>query len=355
MNSIATLAFLLLIQGASPSVLDRIKALNDGAAGRVVAADRPGTRRELDELLARVDASVHSDRQRPEQRHVQYDQEALATGVRAGRIFGTVTGDRTYARRFIARQRRLAGTELLNQRRYRQALVPLKAALREADALEDRWLQTITHVNLAYGYLELGSGKQALAECEAAAGAAKTLDAKAQGLTFFNLGSVYLHLGDAARSLEYSEKAVPLSQKAGIKLWEGNSLLNIGAAHLQLGAVDRSREAFERARDVLEKTSDRLGLGRAWYNLSLVALRQERLEDTAAYMEKALPIIREVDIRHSHEIEATKELYANPVELSALQILADTYRKLGQIDRAEAYMKQLSVAKARKPAGHSHG
>lgn len=354
MNHIPILGLLLLVQTAAPSMIDRLQGLGDTAAALVIASDAAGTRRALDELVSRVDASVHSDRQRPEQRRVQYDRDALAAGVRVGRLLAATTGDRTYARRFVARQRRLAGTELLNQRRYREALVPLTAALREAKALDDRWLETITHVNLAYGYLELGRGPLALAECEAAAGAARTLDAKAQALTFFNLGSVYLHLGDAARSLEYSDKAVPLSQKAGIKLWEGNSLLNIGAAHLQLGDVDKSREAFERAREVLEKTRDRLGLGRAWYNLALVAVRQQRLADAAVYMEKALPIIREVDIRHSHEIETTKERYANPVELSALQILADTYTKLGKTDQADTYTKQLRAAQARKPGAHSH-
>ena len=68
---------------------------------------------------------MHSDRQRPEQRRVQCDKEALALGLRVGSIYGRATGDRTYARRFQARKLRLDGTVLLNDRRYRAALQPL--------------------------------------------------------------------------------------------------------------------------------------------------------------------------------------------------------------------------------------
>ena len=46
---------------------------------------------------------------------------------------------------------------------------PLRAALGEAQALGDKWLQAITRVNLAYGYLELGDGPKALSESERAA------------------------------------------------------------------------------------------------------------------------------------------------------------------------------------------
>lgn len=357
MSAVASLVgLLLLLQADTTSLLDRVKALDDRAAARVVAADVAATRLALDELLARVDASVHSDRQRPEQRRVQYDQQALTLGVRVGPLLKRATGDHSYERRFRARKQRLAGTMLLNDRRYRKALVALRAALREAQALDDRWLETITRVNLAYGHLELGQGAQALAECERAFEVSKTLDDKARGLTLFNLASVHLHLGNFERSIDYSQQAAAVSQKVGIRLWEGNSLLNIGAAHQQLGDLDASRDAFERALAVLEKTSDRLGVGRALYNLGLVAAGQQRNAEAAAYMERALPIIRSVDIRHSHAIETDPKTYQNPLELSALQVLVEAYSKTGNVDKAAAHTAALRKLKASQPrAGrHSH-
>ena len=75
---------------------------------------------------------------------------------------------------------------------------------------------------------------------------------------------------------------------------------------------------------MLEKTrSPRTG--RALYNLGGLALDQERYEPAASYLERALPIIREVDIRHSHEIELDAKRYRNPFEVSALQMLIDIY------------------------------
>lgn len=348
------IALLLLVQADTASLLTRVKELDEAAAARAIASDLAGTRLALDDLLARVDASVHSDRQRPEQRRVEYDRAALALGVRVGSLYASATGDRTYARRFLAREQRLAGTELLNERRYREALAPLGAALREAQSLGDAWLETITHINLAYGHLELGQGPQALAECERANEVSKTLDDKARGLTLFNLGSVHLHLGNAAQSIDYSRQAVAASQRVGIRLWEGNSLLNIGAARRQLGDLDSARKAFENALAVLEKTSDRLGVGRALYNLGLVAVSQQQFADAAAYMERALPIIRDVDIRHSHEIETEAERYQNPIELSALQVLVDAYSRMGDSEKAAVHIAALKELRSRQPRPHGH-
>ena len=352
---LALTALLLLIQATQPPLLDRLKGMSEPAAARAVKADPTGTRSALDTLLTRVDASVHSDRQRPEQRRVQYDREALGLGTRVGSAFAAATGDRTYVRRFTARQQRLNGTELLNKRRYRQALVPLAAALRESRALGDTWLEIITRINIAYAQLELGRGPQALAECQQAAERASALDVRARALALFNLGSIHLHLGNAAASIQHSREAVTASREAGIRLWEGNALINIGAAHLQTGEIDRSRETFEQALEVLQKTSDRLGQGRVLYNLGLVAVQQQRLEDAAMYMERALPIIRAVDIRHSHEIETAPADYQNPVERSALRVLIDAYATLEQKDKEAVHAAALQRLDARlRSTGHSH-
>lgn len=349
-------ACVLLVQAGAPSLLDRITTLDDAAAARLVASDPAAARRSLEDLLVRLDASVHSDRQQPEQRRVQYDRTALALGARVGALLADATGDRTYARRFAAREQRLAGTELLNDRRYRDALVPLEGALREAQALDDRWLETITRINLAYGHLELGQGKQALAECERASALSAGLDDRARGLTLFNLASVHLHLGNFARSIDYSRQAADVSRKAGIRLWEGNSLLNLGAAHQRLGQDRAARAAFQQALAVLEQTRDRLGIGRTLYNLGVLAAGEQRYAEAAVYLERALPIIRSLDIRHSHAIETDKAQYQNPFELSALRLLVDAYQKSGDEKRAAARLAELEQLEKRPPRqrGHSH-
>ena len=357
MNTVAPFAaaLLLWIQADSSALLDKLKTLDNAAATRLVATEISATREILDRLVAQVDASVHSDRQRPEQRRVTYDRDALTLGLRLGSVFGRATGDRTYSRRFEARKQRLDGTQMLNDRKYREALKPLTAALTQAQALDDKWLHAITRVNLAYGHLELGNGKEAMTQSERAAEIATALDDKARALTLYNLASVHLHLKNFQRSAEYSRQAVAVSQKAGVKLWEGNSLLNLGAALYQQGELDGSRLAFEQALGVLETMRDKIGAGRALYNLGLIAMDQERYEPAAEYIERALPIIRSADIRHSHEIELDPARYQNPVEVAALQILVDVYSRTGKDDLKAAHMAALRQIKARPlPGGHSH-
>ena len=345
----------LAVQTPATPLLDRIRDAAPAEAHRIVMADPAAVSSALDALLTRVDASVHSDRKRPEQRRVSFDADSLALGVRVSERLAEATGNQTYVRRFRAREQRLEGTILLNDRKYRDALVPLEAALTEARVLEDRWLEAITRINMAYGYLELGRGQEALAACEAAAEIARALDQKAQALAVFNLGSVHLHLGDAAAGLRHSNDALALARAVGNRLWEGNSLMNIGAAHRQLGDLDASHEAFEQALAVLEKTSDKLGVGRALYNMGLVASSRHRYADAAGYLERALPHIRNVDIRHSHEIELDPEHYQNPVEMAALQVLIDAYEKTGEAEKAAVHMAALKKLKEKQPhGGHSH-
>ena len=180
-------------------------------------------------------------------------------------------------------------------------------------------------MNLACGRLELGHGAAALAESERAAEVARSLDVKARALTLANLASVHLHLQNYRRSIEYSRQAVEVSQAAANRLWEGNSLLNIGAAYWQLGENDASRAAYEAALKVLETTKDRIGGSRVVQHMGVIAADEERFEAAAAYLERALPVIRSADIRHSHQIELEPDRYRNPIEVAALQVLVEAY------------------------------
>jgi tetratricopeptide (TPR) repeat protein len=344
------LGLALLLQAPTPSSASKAGAwmtMDEAGAERAMAADRASARAALDDLLTRFDASIHSDRQKPEQRQVDFDEQALAAGVRLGAVYARATGDRTYERRFRARAERIEGTRLLNDRRYEEATTRLRGALGEAVALHDDWLETITRVNLAYGYLELGRMADALGECERAAKVAERIDDRARGLTLFNLGSMYLHMGDYRKAIDYCTQAAVVSHRVNMKLWEGNALLNVGASERQLGDLPAARQTLERARVVLEQTGDRLGQGRVYFNLAVVANEQRQYAEAAGYLERALPIIRDVDIRHSHEIEREPTAYRNPLEESALQMLADAYTNAGMKERAERAGEELRALRAR--------
>ena len=56
-----------------------------------------------------------------------------------------------------------------------------------------------------------------------------------------------------------------------------------------------------------------MGEGRAFYNLGIVYLNQEKWVLAREHLESSLKFIRDVDIRHSHDIDEYKlrrEVYA---------------------------------------------
>ena len=59
--------------------------------------------------------------------------------------------------------------------------------------------------------------------------------------------------------------------------------------------------------------------------MGVIAADEERFEAAAAYLERALPVIRSADIRHSHQIELEPDRYRNPIEVAALQVLVEAY------------------------------
>ncbi len=58
----------------------------------------------LETLLADFDSSIHSWRDKPEQRRVRYSEAILSGGLRLGQVVAEVTGDDAYQRRFEARR-----------------------------------------------------------------------------------------------------------------------------------------------------------------------------------------------------------------------------------------------------------
>jgi tetratricopeptide (TPR) repeat protein len=338
---------------------EQLLSLEHAAAVQTATRRAEETRQALTRLQERFDKSIHSARDVPEQRKVQFDAEALDHGLRLARIFAEATSDDRPLRLFTARQQRIQGTMLLNERKPAEAVKVLSAALAEAERLGDRWLEVITRTNLAYGHLELGDEPTALAECERALKLAEaTGDERSIALTLFNLASVQVHLQRFEPSLAVGARAAEFARKVGIRLWEGNALLNIGIAHRQLKRTAEARQALTQARDVLLKTQDKLGIGRAYYSLALVEADLQDYRAAVSDMEHALPIIRGTDIRHSHHIEEDPAAYYNSIEDSALQLLAAWYSKLGDQQKAQEHTRALAALRATRPAapgGHVHG
>ena len=167
-----------------------------------------------------------------------------------------------------------------------------------------------------------------------------------------------MHLEEYTASIPYSEAAVRYSREARIKLWEGNALLNLGVAYRQIGDSTRARSSLEEALAVITQTADQLGTGRTLYNLALVSTDERDYAKAAAYLERALPIIASVDVRHSHEIELDPKRYYNSVLESALRLIIRTYNTLHEPAKAARHQATLDALLRTKPpaaaAPHVH-
>jgi len=284
----------------------------------------------LETLLADFDSSIHSWRDKPEQRRVQYSDTILSDGLRLGQAVAEVSGDDTFQRRFEARRDRVQATELLNDGEFQEALALIESVRSTARQLEDRSFLFSTYLSSAYAHLGQGMPKSALADCEIALKLAREIgDRVKYTLALFNLGTAHLHLGHYDQALTHSREAAQSAAEIGNLIWEANAWLNVGYVGIMQNRYPSAEAALEQTLALSQKAGDPLGEGRAFYNLGIVYSKQERWELARDHLERSLKFIREVDIRHSHDIDDY-----NYVEKDALERLLYSYQQLNLEDPA---------------------
>jgi len=284
----------------------------------------------LETLLANFDSSIHSWRDKPEQRRVQYSETILGNGLQLSRVVAEVSGDDTFQRRFEARRDRIQATQLLNDGEFQEALSLIESVRNTARELEDQSFLFSTYLSSAYAHLGKGMPESALADCEIALELARgTGDRVKYTLALFNLGTAHLHLSHYDQALTHSREAARSAAEIGNLIWEANAWLNVGYVGIMQSRYPSAEAALEQTLTLSQKAGDPLGEGRAFYNLGIVYSQQERWDLARDHLEKSLKLIRGVDIRHSHDIDDY-----NPVEKDALERLLYSYQQLNLEDPA---------------------
>ncbi|MBI4483619.1 MAG: tetratricopeptide repeat protein [Acidobacteria bacterium] len=340
------------------SLLDRLREYlkqGDTAAAREAIRKEPAEVREsLKRLVDDFDRSIHSMRNQPEQRRVRYSEDLLNFGIELGRLYAQEMGDRSLLMMFEIRQDRIQATKWLNEKRFREALDLIEGIRSKAEELQDTSFLVSTYISRAYAYLGLEQSEKALGDCEKALELARRLDdAEKLALSLYNVGAAYLHLGRYADSVAYSRDAAEAAKKVGKTIWEGNAWLNLGSASLMSGDFEQATRAFTVALELFERSNDVLGKGRAFYNLGIVFHRRQQWELAAANLEKSLPFVRDVDIRHSHDIDDYNE-----VEGKVLELLLSAYQnfdpKSEKISRHRKDLEELLKHKPSSAPAHGH-
>jgi tetratricopeptide (TPR) repeat protein len=276
----------------------------------------------LETLLVDFDSSVHSWRDTPEQRRVQYSQTILGNGLQLSRAVAQVSGDDTFQRRFEARRDRIQATQLLNDGEFQEALALIETVRSTARQLEDKSFLFSTYLSSAYAHLGQGLPEHALVDCETALQLAReTGDRVKYTLALFNLGTAHLHLSHYDQALTHSREAAQSAAEIGNLIWEANAWLNVGYVGIMQRRYESAQAALEQTLTLSQKAGDPLGEGRAFYNLGIVYSKQERWELARDHLEQSLKFIRGVDIRHSHDIDDY-----NYVEKDALKRLLYSYQ-----------------------------
>ena len=158
--SLSLLFLVLTLQTAEPENTSRwLEYLDDGRLQEFHEAiqQQPAQAQAvLGTVLADFDSSIHSWRDQPEQRRVQYSETTLEKGLQLSRVVAQVSGDDTFQRRFEARRDRIQATELLNDGDFQEALSLIESVRSTARQLEDRSFLFSTYLSSAYAHLGQG-------------------------------------------------------------------------------------------------------------------------------------------------------------------------------------------------------
>jgi serine/threonine protein kinase/Tfp pilus assembly protein PilF len=158
------------------------------------------------------------------------------------------------------------GVMYVTQRKFAEAREQLALALANAEAIDDKYLQIKSRMQLS---------------------------------------NVFCLEGNTQSAEEYASQALDFAKANNLEILTANGLVTLGNAFLARGALEQAEHYFQRALDVAETYKARRSQARALLALaSLASQHHSRPEVVRAYVERALPIVREDGYR-KYEMQAS--------------------------------------------------
>jgi CHAT domain-containing protein/Tfp pilus assembly protein PilF len=142
------------------------------------------------------------------------------------------------------------------------------------------------------------------------------IDLKEAGYPLYNLGGVYLDLGDLDKALENYQRSLSAYQRAGDVREQADALVGIGTTLQRMGNPEAALEKLRQAQKLLPKETWTLS-----HFMGLAQLAAERPAEALRSLERALAIAQAARDRS--------------LESSTLLGMGAAYRALGQAQRAE--------------------
>lgn len=147
-----------------------------------------------------------------------------------------------------------------------------------------------------------------------------------------NLANVYKELNDHKKSVEYYLKALDIFQNSGAKNTDiATLLINIGDEYEMSGSFKKGLEYYQKAMKLQEEVGNKEGMARSLFHIGGIYNEMKNYQAALENFNKSLAISQEIN--------------ASALYLSNLQKLSDTYKFMGQPDKALDYKDQYIITK----------
>jgi tetratricopeptide (TPR) repeat protein len=207
----------------------------------------------------------------------------------------------------------------------------------------------------------------------------KVVDDTLKARLFNQISYQYLNVGQFAKALEYADKALQLSEKAGFKKGVATALNYTGMANERQGNYKQAEELYLKVMEIWEELNNKIGIGNVYINIGNIYTNKGEYEQALSYYYKSLAIWELIDNKRGEAnvymnmgniyLAQKKYEFALRDYFKVLKIweglndkkgiadicnnLGNAYRNIGQKDSSLNY--QLKALRIREEIGDSHG
>jgi tetratricopeptide (TPR) repeat protein len=269
---------------------------------------------------------------------VQPDHASAMKALRAALRSARALGDRSVEGQALV----AIGRAYLVARMPDSLMAYARWAMQLEQELGDRWQsdRSLPLYLLAHAYHQLGridSARAYFQEAGRVAGA--TGEHRVGRLAMVNLGFIHLGLGRADSALVYYQRALAVALARGDRAGERHSIAAVANVFSQLGLRDSGRVYISQALARARGRGDRADEGELLLALSAYFESNSDHDSTVAYARMAVRLARELGARWRGGA-------------SALQAAGHHYWRIGQLDSAEALLREaVRFAHSANPGG----
>jgi adenylate cyclase len=147
--------------------------------------------------------------------------------------------------------------------------------------------------------------------------------------SLFNIGTVHLSKENYELATDYFQKAMAVSQEIGYKRGIAHYYSVMGGLYQKQQDFGNALLSYEKALILNQELSDRKSIADTYNSMGFVYLKQGKYKLALEYCQKGLALAQDIN--------------ALKIQKNGCQCLYDTYKTLGNSEKALAFMEQLRI------------